>query len=77
MVGDGQWDLIDWLNAQSGHDIPFPQWREALYNAASAQRAGAPQKYRDVPLDEGLLAEAAADGIKAWHAHAQAAEFVR
>ncbi|KAK9812425.1 hypothetical protein WJX73_009801 [Symbiochloris irregularis] len=68
MLGDEHWDLIEWLNIQSEHNTSaLPEWRRALWQAAGAQRAVAPQKYRDIPLNADLLAEAASDGIKAWH----------
>lgn len=76
MLGEHQWDLIDWLNQQSGPDVPqLPPWRRALHDASAAKRGSAPHKYRDLPFEDSLLAQANGEGKSgAVHKKAQEAE---
>lgn len=54
--------MIDWLSDQSGEQTPvLPRWRRALFEASSAHRGSAPGRYRDLPLDERLVADALND----------------
>lgn len=66
MIGDDQWQYNDMLAKYSGSMYPLPKWRENLYRSQSHFRKTHPDDYREIYVDNEVLAE-----VEAWFANGQ------